>query len=229
MVNTLLILVFQFETLRRGSEVVVCVITSRNRDRYPAQLEAMFRDRKRVFVDELKWKLDVVDGQFERDAYDTDQTIYLVSADSETGKHICSMRLMPTTGPHLLKDVFPALCDGKVPIGEDVWEVTRLCTSPSLSREQGRTARRHLSLAMIEFGLLYGISRLTMVTHLEYLSRLLAVGWECRPLGTPKEFDGHLFGAMEVSITPTTLKALRIQFGGRSTPVLELQGLVEAA
>ena len=219
---------FQFETLRGASGVVVCVITASNRDRYHAQLDAMFRDRKRVFVDRLKWKLEVIDGQYERDSYDTDRTIYLVSADNRTG-HICSMRLMPTTQPHMLKDRFSSLCDGEIPIGDDVWEVTRLCTSPDLSPDQGRTARRHLSLAMVEFGLLYGIARFTMVTHLEYLSRLLAVGWECRPLGTPKEFDGHLFGAMEVSITPATLKALRVQFGGQTTPVLELQGLVEAA
>ncbi len=206
---------------------MVCVVTAANRERYRAELDTMFRDRKKVFVDRLKWKLVVTDG-LEKDQYDTDRTIYLIYADPKTRAHICSMRMMPTTEPHLLKDVFPTLCDGEIPLGEDVWEVTRLCTSPNLTPEQGRTARRHLSIAMVEFGLLYGLTRFTMITHPEYLSRLLAVGWECRPLGIPKAFDGNTFGAMEVSITPATLKALRMQFGGSRTPVIELEGLVAA-
>lgn len=207
----------------------VIVVTAANRARHQELLDSMFRDRKKVFVDRLKWQLQVIDGEMEKDQYDTDRTIYLISADPTTGAHICSMRLMPTTESHLLRDVFPSLCDGEIPVGDDVWEVTRLCTSPNLTPEQGRTVRRHLSIGMVEFGLLYGLTRLTMITHLEYLSRLLAVGWECRPLGVPKEFDGHMFGAMEVSITPATLSALRLHFGNGRTPVLELDGLVAAA
>lgn len=210
---------------------MVSVVTAANRDHYRTELETMFRDRKSIFVDFLKWQdLNVIDGVYEKDAYDTDRATYLISADRETHQHVCSMRLMPTTGPHLLRDVFPDLCEGEIPVGEDVWEVTRLCTSPKLKGDAGRTARRHLSIAMVEFALLYQLTRLTMISHMEYLSRLMAVGWECRPLGLPKERQGQLFGAMEVSITPATLKAIRMQFGGDShTPVLELEGLEKTA
>jgi N-acyl-L-homoserine lactone synthetase len=208
---------------------LVSVVTSANAERYRKQLDSMFQDRKRVFVDRLKWNLPVIDGVYEKDQYDTDRAIYLISADRETQEHVCSMRLMATTDAHLLRDVFPSLCEGEIPMGEDVWEVTRLCTAPSLKGDAARNARRHLSIAMIEFGLLYGLTRLTMITHVEYLSRLLAVGWECRPLGLPQEHDGQLLGAMEVSITPATLKAVRMQFGGSRTPILEIEGLVAAA
>lgn len=204
---------------------MVSLVTSANRVRYATELDGMFRDRKRVFVDRLKWDLPVVDEIYEKDIYDTDRASYLISAEAQSRHHICSMRLMPTTEPHLLRDVFPFLCDGEIPVGEDVWEVTRLCTSPRLAGDSARNARRHLSIAMVEFGLLYSLTRLTMITHVEYLSRLLAVGWECRPLGLPKEHQGQLLGAMEVSITPATLKAIRIQFGGCRTPVLEIEGL----
>jgi N-acyl-L-homoserine lactone synthetase len=208
---------------------VVSVVTKVNREHYLPQLDGMFRDRKSVFVDRLKWDLPVVEGQFEKDEFDTDDSVYLISSDRESKAHICSMRLTPTTEPHLLRDKFPFLCDGEIPVGEDVWEVTRLCTTPRLSGDGARNARRHLSIAMVEFALLYALTRLTMITHVEYLSRLLAVGWECRPLGIPKDYGGQLLGAMEVSITPATLKAVRLQFGGSRTPVLELEGLVEAA
>jgi acyl-homoserine lactone synthase len=208
---------------------LVNVVTRANRERFSGLLDSMFADRKRVFVDRLKWDLPVIDGRFEKDEFDTDDSVYLISADRTTNTHICSMRLMPTTQPHLLRDKFAFLCEGEIPVGEDVWEVTRLCTTPGLKGDNARNARRHLSIAMVEFALLYGLTRLTMITHMEYLSRLLAVGWECRPLGLPQDYAGQLLGAMEVSITPATLKAVRLQFGGTRTPVLELEGLVEAA
>jgi acyl-homoserine lactone synthase len=208
---------------------VVSLVTGVNKGRFERQLDSMFRDRKRVFVDRLKWDIPVVDGVYEKDEFDTDDAVYLIAWDRATGAHVGSMRLKSTAGPHLLRDVFPSLCEGEIPVGEDVWEVTRLCTTPDLKNVDPRNVRRHLSVAMVEFALLYGISRLTLLTHVDYLSRLLAVGWECRPLGMPQEFDGQTLGAMEIGITPTTLKTLRALFGGTRLPVLEVEGIAEAA
>lgn len=208
---------------------MVSLVTGVNKNRFERQLDGMFRDRKRVFVDRLKWDVPVVNGVWEKDEFDTDEAVYLIAWDRESGAHIGSMRYLSTAGPHLLRDVFPGLCEGELPIGDDVWEITRLCTSPDLKNIDPRNVRRHLSIAMIEFALLYGITRLTMITHMEYLSRLLAVGWECRPLGMPKEYHGQTLGAMEVSITPQTLKTVRMMFGGSRRPVLELEGIAEAA
>jgi hypothetical protein len=69
-----------------------------------------------------------------------------------------------------------------------------------------------------------------MMTHMDYLSHLLAVGWECRPLGMPHEYAGQMLGAMEISITPATLRTVRTLFGGGAqVPVLELEGVNKAA
>jgi acyl-homoserine lactone synthase len=208
---------------------LVKLVTGSNKDRYAALLDGMFKDRKRVFVDRLKWDVPVVDGVYERDQYDHDQAVYLIAADPESGGHLGSMRLLSTTGPHLLKEVFPELCEGEMPMGEDVWEVTRLCTAPGLKHIDPREVRRQLSVAMIEFALLYGVSRLTFLTHMEYISRLLGIGWECRPLGLPKEVAGQLVGAMEISITQATLQTVRMVLHGRKTPILELIGIADAA
>lgn len=209
---------------------MVKLVTGSNKDRFQPLLDGMFRDRKKVFVDRLKWDVPVIDGVYEKDEFDTDDAVYLIAVNPETGTHQGSMRFLPTTGPHLLKDVFPSLCEGELPQGDDTWEITRLCTAPQIKGEDARNVRRHLSIAMIEFAILYGAARLTMVTHMDYLSHLLAVGWECRPLGMPKEFHGQMLGAMEISITPATLKTVRMLFnGGVRVPVLELEGLVKAA
>lgn len=208
---------------------MVKLVTAANQQRFAPLLDSMFRDRKITFVDKLKWQVPVVDGIYEKDQFDTDAAAYLIAANKEGNKHISSMRLLPTTGGHLLSDVFPQLCDGEIPRGEDIWEVSRICTAPDI-KEDPRTARRHMSIALIEFALLYGATRLTLVSHMEYLSRLLALGWECRPLGYGAEIWGQAMGAMEISVTPTTLTMVRNMFGnGQRVPVLELEGVAIAA
>jgi N-acyl-L-homoserine lactone synthetase len=206
---------------------MVNLITSYNREKFRGQLEAMHRDRKKIFVDALKWDVPVVDGQYEIDQFDTDAAIYLVALDAQRQRHLGSVRLLPTTGPHLLSEVFPQLCDKGVPVGDDIWEITRLCTAPSRDIEP-RLIRRRLATAMCEFGLLYGISKYTCVTHVQYLSHLLAIGWECEPLGEPQQVGKDVVGAMSISITPATLQLFRAKLGSR-TPVLQLDAFAVAA
>jgi N-acyl-L-homoserine lactone synthetase len=209
---------------------VVKLVTHANKDRFAPLLDGMFRDRKRVFVDRLKWDVPVVDGIYEMDQYDTQDTVYLIVDDPKTGAHRGSVRLLPTTGPHMLKEIFPELCEGEVPIGPDVWEATRICTAPDLKDIDPRHVRRLIYIATFEFALLYGVSRVTILTHMDYLSRLLAFGWECRPLGLPREYSGQKLGAMEFGITPTSLQAMRAMFhNGDRTPVLEIEGITKAA
>lgn len=195
---------------------MVQVVTRENRASFAHALAGMHRDRKAVFVDQLGWDVPVVEGAYEIDQYDGDAAVYLLVQDG-AGGHLGSVRLLPTTGPHLLGEVFPHLCDGAVPAGPDIWEITRFCINPAAADVTG--ARRQLMVGVIEFALLYGVRRYTMVTHMQFLSRLLAVGWDCRPLGLPSPDGADHVGAMEISVTPETLSLVR-QRVGFSAPVL---------
>ena len=206
---------------------MVNLITSYNRSKFRAPLEAMHRDRKKIFVDALKWDVPVVDGQYEIDQFDTDEALYLVALAPDRQRHLGSVRLLPTTGPHLLSEVFPFLCEKGVPVGEDIYEITRLCTAPARDIEP-KLIRRRLATAMCEFGLLYGINKYTCVTHIQYLTHLLAVGWECEPLGEPQRVGDDVVGALSISITPATLQLFREKLGTRR-PVLELDAFAVAA
>jgi N-acyl-L-homoserine lactone synthetase len=206
---------------------MVNLITAHNRAKFRAPLEAMHRDRKKIFVDALKWDVPVVDGQYEIDQFDTDEAIYLVALAPESQRHLGSVRLLPSTGPHLLSEVFPHLCDKGVPVGDDIYEITRLCTAPARDIEP-KLIRRRLATAMCEFGLLYGINKYTCVTHVQYLTHLLSVGWECEPLGEPKQVGPDVVGALSISITPATLQLFREKLGTR-TPVLQLDAFAAAA
>lgn len=196
------------------------VVSTANRSRHGAALSAMHADRKRVFIDTLKWDLPVIDGAFEVDEYDTEEAIYLIVQD-RGGGHLGSVRIVPTEGPHLLGDKFAFLCEGGVPRGPDVWEITRLCTRPGLPREEAGQVMRQLTLALVEFALIGGIARYTMMTHMAFLSQVLATGWDCEPIGMPADIGGEMVGALQVIINPGTLGKLRAQWGVRQ-PVLRL-------
>jgi acyl-homoserine lactone synthase len=69
--------------------------------------------------------------------------------------------------------------------------------------------RQRLMIAMVEFALLYGIKRFTLVSHMAYLSAILAIGMDCEPLGLPQPFADQTVGALAINITPETLAYLR--------------------
>src|SRR5260221_8205237 len=152
----------------------------------PKLFTSMHADRKRVFVDMLKWDVPH-DGRFEKDQYDTDFADYLILKDSASGEHRGSVRLLPTTGPHILGDVFPFLCEGKVPRGPRIREITRLVVSPSVNRLERLPTRNALGRAMVEFGLMTGVEYYTAVCEMGFLTQLLAAGWRIDPLGMPQQ------------------------------------------
>jgi N-acyl-L-homoserine lactone synthetase len=201
---------------------MVAVVTANNRALYREQLTQMHRDRKRVFVDKFKWDVSVVDGEYEIDQFDTPQAVYLMELDPQTRCHLSSVRLLPTTQPHLLDTLFPELCDGDVPSASHVWEITRYCTNPDVPRAITSPAGDRVCIAMVEYALLHGITRYTYVTHMKLLSLLISQGWETEPLGLPCEIDGQMLGAMSLKITPATLQMFRDRYGYRK-PMLEMQ------
>lgn len=107
-------------------------------------LQSMFADRKRLFVDLFGWDVPVIDGKYEMDQFDNPNTIYLIVAD-EDGEHAASIRLFPSTRPHMLGTLFPHLCPLGVPADEATWESTRLC----LPQRHGAERRRELRNMLI--------------------------------------------------------------------------------
>ena len=57
---------------------------------------------------------------------------YIILCDPRSERHLGSLRILRTDRPHILGDVFPMLCEGEVPVGPEIRELTRLCLSPDL-------------------------------------------------------------------------------------------------
>lgn len=183
---------------------MILLINGQNRAAFPGLIREMHADRKRVFVDMLRWDLSH-DGSGEYDRYDDEFAEYLIVRDRASGEHVASLRLLRTERPHLLGDVFPYLCERGVPRGAGIREVTRLCMSPRRRAGERLQARNLLIRSMVEYALLTGISAFTGVADMAWLAQILAAGWDCRPLGPPRLVSGCLAGALIIHIEPATL------------------------
>lgn len=164
---------------------------------------SMFAARKSVFIDLLKWDLPVLDGRYEIDQFDDQHARYLILTDSAS-EHLASARLLPTTRPHILDGLFPALCAGEIPRGPRVWEITRFCLGRQLRSAERRQVRNQLVSALATHALDTGIDTYTGVAEMAWLQQILSFGWQCRALGEPLPNGGCLLGALEITITPDT-------------------------
>lgn len=172
-------------------------------------LESMFEDRKRLFIDLLDWDLTVVDDRLEVDRFDDAYATYIIAAD-RAGRHLASMRLLPSTRPHLLGTLFERLCTDGVPIGPDIFEITRLCLPPNLLRPERLRLRDGLIRAMVDHALDRGINRFTGVVTARFREQILGMGWHGEALGPGQDLGGGRLGAFAVTIeaaTPAHLEA----------------------
>jgi N-acyl-L-homoserine lactone synthetase len=172
-----------------------------------AILRAMFEARKRVFVDLLKWDVPVLAGRYEIDQFDDPHATYLILTDA-AGNHLGSARLLETTRPHILDSLFPALCEGAVPRGQDVREITRFVLDPRQNARQRRRTRDTLVHALVAHALDAGLAGYTGVAEIGWLQQILTFGWDCAPLGLPQPHGEAMLGALRIAITPESPELL---------------------
>lgn len=168
--------------------VEVHVIRRENRHLYAEVLEDYFRIRHQIYVVERKWAaLDRPDKR-EIDQFDTDDTVYLLALDQRT--IVAGMRLVPTSSPTLLSELFPQLALNGPVQRRDVYELSRIFVVANRRGEHaGPRAEAVIQAAAMEYGLSIGLSAFTIVLESWWLPRLLDQGWKARPLGLPIEIN----------------------------------------
>lgn len=173
-----------------------------------ALLEAMFRQRYEVFVRRLRWDLPVTEGR-ETDQFDRLDSRYLLLLNDNEDRLSGSLRLLPSSGPHVLSEVFPSLCEHGVPRGDRIWEVSRMCICPTLRPQPVREYVIDLmAVNVVETALLNGVEQLTFVVGSTLMQRVIGMGWDIRPLGLPQPCGREVVTAFKVELSPETLRVL---------------------
>jgi acyl-homoserine lactone synthase len=197
---------------------MIHVVDASNISEYASEIEAVWRLRHQVFVEEMGWRdLDRPDGR-EIDQFDTPATVHLLAIDN--GQVIGYSRLVPTLGPHLMSEVFPYACEGEVPRGPQIWEWTRQAVATShRARGTSRLVTVRLLAGIVEWGMAHGVTSVTTLMPMSYLGPFLDAHFRVVPLGLPLEIDGKRTLAGQAHFDARTLRRLG-EMRDDTTPVL---------
>ncbi|WFP65631.1 MULTISPECIES: acyl-homoserine-lactone synthase [unclassified Mesorhizobium] len=193
-------------------------------DRYAEfshELEEMHRLRHRVFRDRLKWDVPV-NGGYEVDSFDALGPHYLLLRGPTERIEGC-VRLLPTTGPTMLRDSFSILLGGRqAPASPGIWESSRfaLDVPPSAPKEAGIALGTYeLFAGMIEFGLSRNLHTIVTVTDLRIERILRRAGWPLERLSDPQTIGDTRAVAGFLEVSTDILEVIRGN-GGIKGPAL---------
>ncbi|WP_418113562.1 acyl-homoserine-lactone synthase [Vibrio scophthalmi] len=170
---------------------------------------ALYNYRYEVFIDNLKW--DVIEGygsdieRLEKDQFDTDETLYVIAREQESV--VGCARLLPTSQPYLLKDVFPELLNGmQAPECDDVWELSRFTSFDCENKWQQTSTQFSAESTVIllrktlEVAKSQGARALVSVSPLAVERLLRRENFSSRRLGPPIRVGGQLLIACWIDV-----------------------------
>lgn len=180
---------------------MIVLIEKHNAHRHPNLLKQMFQLRARVFCDRLGWDVRVAGGE-ERDRYDDESPIYLIYTDDEKREVKGSLRLLPTTGPTLLADLFSDTLPDAVHLSAPaIWECTRVCLDDRIvDKGQRLFASAVLIAALGDVAIRAGIESIIANFDATMLRLYRRIGCEVEVLGSTSRYGRPIYlGSFPVS------------------------------
>ncbi|MEZ5669114.1 MAG: acyl-homoserine-lactone synthase [Alphaproteobacteria bacterium] len=162
---------------------MIRVLTPYDYQAYGDLMQQMFELRYRVFYERMGWDVTVDNGR-EIDRYDSLSPYYFLALD-DSERVIGTWRLLPTTGPYMLPDIFSVLMDGEpVPRSARIWECSRFAIEDDgngeHSAQQIHRITGELFCGLIEYCLEMGIDEVVTVYDLRIARLLPRIG--CQPV-----------------------------------------------
>ncbi|UFX46466.1 MULTISPECIES: acyl-homoserine-lactone synthase [Bradyrhizobium] len=185
-------------------------------------LIAMYQLRHRVFKVRMDWDVQI-SGDMETDEFDALHPAYLTQVSSNGQVQGC-VRLLPTHGPTMLRETFPALLEGQpAPSSSQIWESSRFAidVAPDAPKGEHGVARATYELfaGMVEFGLSRQLTDIVTVTDARMERILRRAGWPLRRVGAPSKIGSTVAVAGYLATSAEILARLR-EAGGLCGPVL---------
>lgn len=192
------------------------IVTGTPADLSSEIMAGVARYRHRVFVEKLGWQLRC-ENALEYDQFDRDDTVYVV-AHNEEHEVVGTARLLPTTRPYLLGEIFPHLLRGlPVPRSPDVWELSRFAAVDFSTMGGSALAQFSSPIAVgllqasLECAAGHGAKRFITVSPLGVERLLRIAGFKAHRLAPPTLVDGNPVFACSISCEQTSLPVVEDQ------------------
>ena len=199
----------------------VHIVTQTNRHLYLAELDAFFRARHDIYVHEKRWRDPSASG-LEIDQFDHGGAAYLIGFEDD-GTLVGGTRLIPSSQPHMLSEVFAAHCDLEpMPRRTDVAEWTRAFVVPRFRRERLRVVY-HACAAVMRYCLDEGVTQVGGLQECYWLPLWSKLGWNVRVLGRPREIAGDTCVAAYMDVTEAAFESA-CKRAGIEAPTLVQRG-----
>lgn len=198
------------------------LITPSHYGTFAEEIAEMHRLRYRVFKERLQWDVQV-SGEMEIDEFDALHPVYLIQRANDNHVQGC-VRLLPSTGPTMLRESFSVLLDGNsFRAGPTIWESSRFSldnTSGARDAIHGLAgATYELFAGMIEFGLSRQLTEIVTVTDARMERILRRAGWPLQRIGNARKLGSTQAVAGYLEVSTESLARIR-NAGNFRTPVL---------
>lgn len=206
---------------------MIHVVTHEQRPFYAAQLEAMHRRRREVFIDERGWNLEQRNGG-EYDPGDDEKAIYLLMLDMG-GRLQVSVRVRTVMDWSMLIDEMPGCVEGDAERlrRPDVWEMARhVANGAGSAVGEARSRAAEFRIAMLEAAREHGVTRLVGSVDVGLLAHGIRAWLDLKPLGVPLVYpEGGAAVGYEIPVTDDLIGRLRAMHGVNEAVAYEMTGL----
>jgi len=202
---------------------MIRLVPGSHRADFPREIAQMHEIRKRTFFDRLHWQVRTLRG-WEIDEFDALNPLYLLSiGDNDEVRG--SLRLLPTTGPNMLTDVFPELLpDGLRIESATIWESSRFSVDQEAASERSENLLNRttgeLLTGIVEVGLLAGLTEVVSVYDAMFARILKRANCAAELIGKPTRIGDIMGYAALFEISERMLDNLR-KAAGLTETVLE--------
>lgn len=209
---------------------MIYVVDAKDQHKPPRVMDEMFRLRARVFRDRMQWEVDVRNGR-ESDPFDRLDPVYLIHLDA-SGRVLASLRMLTTTGPHMLSETFPQLMEDGEPIrSPTIWESSRFCVDTTQIERcpNGQSVSQvtgELLCGAYALGLQVGLTHFTSAFDAMMHRVLRRAGAEHDLLGKPQRLGRVMAMAGLFEVSPEVLETIRERCGVAANVLASVEDLV---
>ena len=173
----------------------------------PWDITSMHRLRFNVFRERLRWDIPTENEQ-ERDDYDNCNPVFIMVRDEE-GNVIGCCRLLPTTGPYMLKNTFPKLLGSQSsPVATNIWEISRFAVNKNARGGFGfSSVPASMICEVVSYALKNNLQHYVFVTTVAFERMLRRMGVHCERFSEPQQIGIEKSVALWMHIDEKTMRA----------------------